>query len=113
MLYGRDLERDHLARLLEGARASQSGALVLRGEPGVGKTALLEQARTMAAGMHVLRSRGVESESELPFAGLHQLIRPALHLCDRLPAAQAAAMQGALGLAERGGDDRFLISVGA
>ena len=110
MLYGRDLERDHLARLLEGARASQSGALVLRGEPGVGKTALLEQARTMAAGMHVLRSRGVESESELPFAGLHQLIRPALHLCDRLPAAQAAAMEG-VGLAERGGDDRFLISV--
>ena len=111
MLYGRDREREQVAGLLDGARASHSGALVLRGEPGVGKTALLEEAGAMAVGMHVLRSRGVESESELPFAGLHQLVRPALHLCDRLPAAQAAAMQGALGLAQRPGDDRFLISV--
>src|SRR5262245_50296136 len=110
MLYGRDVERAQIGALLEDARASRSGALILRGEPGVGKTALLDDARERAADMRVLWARGVESESELPFAGLHQLVRPALDLLDRLPAPQASALRGALGLAERGGDDRFLIS---
>ena len=111
MLYGRDGERAHVAGILETARASGSHALVLRGEPGAGKTALLQEARDLAVGMHVLKARGVESESELPFAGLHQLLRPALHLRQRLPAAQAAALQSALGLADRAAGDRFLISV--
>jgi DNA-binding CsgD family transcriptional regulator len=110
VLYGRDAERALIGALLDAARASRSGTLVLRGEPGVGKTALLEDARERAADMHVLTARGVESESELPFAGLHQLTRPALHLIERLPGPQAGALQGALGLAERAGDDRFLIS---
>ena len=83
---------------------------MIRGEAGLGKTALLDDARERADGMHVLVARGVESESELPFAGLHQLTRPALHLLDRLPAPQAAALAGALGLAAGGGEDRFLIS---
>ena len=109
MLYGRDAERTLVGALLDAARASRSGALVLRGEPGVGKTALLEDVRDRAADMHVLAARGVESESELPFAGLHQLLRPALHLLERLPAPQSDALQGALGLAARAGD-RFLIS---
>ena len=110
MLYGRDAERALVGALLGAARESRSGALVVRGEPGVGKTALLEDVRDRATDMHVLAARGVESESELPFAGLHQLLRPALHLLDRLPGPQAGALEGALGLAERAGDDRFLIS---
>ena len=85
--------------------------MILRGDAGVGKTALLEEARASAADMHVLSARGVESEADLPFAALHQLIRPALGLLDRLPVAQATALAGALGLTERGRDDRFLVSV--
>jgi DNA-binding CsgD family transcriptional regulator/tetratricopeptide (TPR) repeat protein len=110
VLYGRDAERALIGALLDAARGSRSGTLVLRGEPGVGKTALLQDARERAADMHVLVARGVESESELPFAGLHQLTRPALPLLERLPGPQAAALRGALGVAERAGDDRFLIS---
>jgi hypothetical protein len=110
VLFGRDAERAVIGALLEAARSSRSAALVLRGEAGIGKTALLEDSRQRAADMHVLGARGVETESELPFAGLHQLIRPALDLLDDLPGPQAAALQGALGLADRAGDDRFLIS---
>jgi signal transduction histidine kinase len=111
VLIGRDAECAELSALLDAARASRSAALVLRGEPGAGKTALLEEARARASGMHVLSAKGVESEAELPFAGLHQLMRPALPLLDRLPGPQGAALRGALGLAERGGEDRFLIAV--
>jgi DNA-binding CsgD family transcriptional regulator len=111
MLYGRDAERAAIGKLLEGARGSESAALVLRGEAGIGKTALLDDTRERADDMHVLSARGVESETDLPFAGLHQLIHPGLHLLDSLPAPQAAALSGALGLSERRGDDRFLISV--
>jgi len=110
MLIGRDGERAVIAALLEAARASRSNALVVRGEPGMGKTALLEDAREQAADMRVLSARSVESESDLPFAGLHQLIRPALPLLEALPRPQADALRGALGLSERAGDDRFLIS---
>src|SRR5262245_38460899 len=111
MLVGRDAERERIGALLEAARASRSGVLVVRGEPGVGKTALLEDARERAVGMRVLAVRGVESEAELPFAGLHQLLRPALGQASQLPAPQASALRGALGLGERTGDDRFLVSL--
>ncbi len=111
MLCGRDAERAQIDALLEAARASRSGALVVRGEPGIGKTALLEDARGRAKDMHVLAARGIESESELPFAGLHQLLRPTLNRVEDLPGPQARALRGALGLAERAGDDQFLISV--
>jgi DNA-binding NarL/FixJ family response regulator len=110
MLYGREAERNRIGDLLAAARTSRSGALLVRGEAGAGKTALLEDARDRAADMHVLAVRGVESESELPFAGLDQLLRPALDLIDLLPSPQAAALRGALGLAESSGEDRFLIS---
>jgi DNA-binding CsgD family transcriptional regulator len=110
MLVGREPERARIGALIEAAHASRSGALVIRGEPGIGKTALLDDAREQSVGMHVLYARGIESESELPFAGVHQLLRPALHLVDVLPAPQALALKGALGLAEQRGDDRFLIS---
>jgi DNA-binding CsgD family transcriptional regulator len=109
MLYGRDVERAEIWTLLEGARESRSGTLVLRGEAGIGKTALLEDARERASDMHVLGAGGVESESELPFAGLHQLLRPALGLVDKLPPPQAAALSGALGFEEGTGQERFLV----
>jgi DNA-binding NarL/FixJ family response regulator len=111
MLLGRDAERARVGALLEAARASRSGALVIRGEPGIGKSALLEDAREQATDMQVLTARGVETESNLPFAGLHQLTRPALHLIGRLPLPQADGLRGALRLADTGRGDRFLISV--
>jgi DNA-binding CsgD family transcriptional regulator len=111
VLIGRDAERAAVAALLEAARASRSGALVIRGSAGVGKTALLQDAREAAEDMHVLGTRGVETESDLAFAGLHQLLRPALHLIDALPGPQADALRGAFGLGERSGADRFLIGV--
>jgi DNA-binding CsgD family transcriptional regulator len=111
MLLGRDAERARIGALLEAARASRSGALVVRGEPGIGKTALLEDAREQATDMRVLTARGVETESNLPFAGLHQLTRSSLHLIERLPSPQADGLRGALGLADTGRGDRFLISV--
>ncbi|PWU18516.1 MAG: LuxR family transcriptional regulator, partial [Candidatus Rokuibacteriota bacterium] len=109
MLYGRDAERARIGALLDAARSSQSGALVLRGEPGVGKSALLLDARERAADMHLLTARGVESESELPFAALHQLLRPALGQLSDLPPPQASALRGALGLEDGRSDQRFLV----
>ncbi|HKA26759.1 MAG TPA: AAA family ATPase [Gaiellaceae bacterium] len=112
MLYGRDAERAQIGALLEDARASRSGALILRGEPGVGKTALLDDTRERAADMHVLTAHGVESESELPFAGLHQLMRPAVGHIDRLPEPQAVALRVALGLEAGTAHERFLVFAG-
>jgi DNA-binding CsgD family transcriptional regulator/tetratricopeptide (TPR) repeat protein len=109
MLYGRDDERAAIGALLDGARISRSGAVVLRGEAGIGKSALLEDARAHARDMHVLAARGVESEAELPFAALHQLLRPALTHIDALPSPQATALRSALGLAEGAGRERFLV----
>ena len=85
MLYGREAERSLIGGLLDGARESRSGVLVLVGEPGLGKSALLEDARERATGMQVLSSRGVESEAQLPFAALHQLLRPVLPGVEELP----------------------------
>jgi DNA-binding CsgD family transcriptional regulator len=110
-LYGRDAERSRIAQLLNGARESRSGALVLRGEAGVGKSALLEDAREGTRGMRVLSSRGIESEAHLPFAAVHQLLRPVLCHLERLPEPQAGALRRALGLETGVGDDRFLVSL--
>src|SRR5918999_4544588 len=111
MLYGRDPERSRIGELLEGARASRSAVLVISGEPGVGKSALLEDARDQAGDMVVLGGAGVESEAQLPFAALHQLLRPVLSHVEDLPQPQAAALDGALGLAAGGGENRFLVSL--
>ena len=111
MLYGRDAERSLLGGLLDGARASRSAVLVIRGEPGAGKSALLDDARQAADGMTVLAARGIESEAQLPFAALHQLTRPALEHLGQLPDPQAGALRRALGLEEGEGDDRFLVSL--
>jgi predicted ATP-dependent serine protease len=77
MLYGRDVERARVVELLDGAQESRGGALVC-GEPGVGKSALLQDARERATEMVVLSAAGIESEAQLPFAALHQLVRPVL-----------------------------------
>jgi DNA-binding CsgD family transcriptional regulator len=111
VLVGRGAERAHIAALLEEARAGRSGVLVLRGEPGVGKSALLADALQHAEGMTVLSGRGVESEAQLPYAGLHQLVRPILDGLDHLPAPQARALRGALGLEAGARDEWFLVSL--
>jgi len=95
MLLGRNDERLALDDLLAQARAGRSGVLALVGEPGIGKTALLEHAGESAEGMRVLRARGIESEAVIPFAGLAELLRPALSALDRIPEPQAAALAGA------------------
>src|SRR5512133_1501938 len=112
MLIGRESERSAVDALLQSARDERSAALVLRGEPGIGKTALLEYAAERAHGMTVLRCVGIEGEHELPFAGMHQLVRPCLDLVERLPDPQAAALRGALGLSFDAVGDRFLVSAG-
>src|SRR6478752_1130267 len=109
MLLGRRDERLALDRLLARARRGESGVLALVGEPGIGKTALLDHAAQQAEDMRVLRARGVESEAEIPFAGLAELLRPALAALDRIPAPQASALAGALALAPARATDRFAI----
>jgi DNA-binding CsgD family transcriptional regulator len=115
MLHGRRAERAVIDRLLAAAGNLRSGALVLRGETGVGKSALLAYAADRAAAeppIRVLRGLGVESEAELAFAALHQIVRPVLDHIVRLPGPQAAALNGAFGLADADANDRFLIGVG-
>jgi hypothetical protein len=98
VLVGRDAERQRLGALLKAARAGRHEALVLVGEAGIGKSALLEYAVQQARGFVVLSTRGMESEAELPYAGLHDLCRPLLPLVDQLQPAQAVALRSALGL---------------
>src|SRR5919206_291692 len=113
LLVGREQERETIDSLLQDAREERSGVLVVRGEPGIGKTALLEYAREQAADMRVLRCVGIEAEHEMPFAGMHELLRPCLGLLDRLPPPQAAALESALGLSSDRVADPFLVSLGA
>jgi DNA-binding CsgD family transcriptional regulator/tetratricopeptide (TPR) repeat protein len=113
VLVGRGPECAAIDALLDDARRSQSGSLVLRGEPGVGKTALLSYAVEHAPDMFVLAATGTPSESSLPFAGLHQLLRPMLDHLDAIPDVQATALRGALGLAPTPAPDRFLIALAA
>ena len=119
MLRGREVQQADIDALLSGASEGTSGALVLRGEPGIGKTALLDYAAHLAQGtMPVLRAVGVESEAELPFAGLHQLTRPALEHLGALPEPQRLALSAALGLTAgpagpAAAGDRFLTGLGA
>jgi DNA-binding CsgD family transcriptional regulator len=112
MLHGRSAETARIDELLTAARDGRSGALVIRGEAGVGKTALLDYAAA-AAGMRVLHGTGIESEAELPFAALQLLLRPALGRLDVLPPPQAQALRGAFGLTGTPGADRFLIGLAA
>ena len=111
MLVGRTREIDALADVLAAVRDGLSGVLVLRGEVGTGKTALLDWAAGAASDMRVARVAGVESEMNLGFAGLHQLLAPFLDGLDRLPAPQRTALQSALGLAAGPSPDRFMVGL--
>ena len=101
-----------MAALIGQARASRGAALVLRGLPGVGKSALIDDAVSTAEGLLVLRTSGIESESPLAFAALQRLLRPVMVLVDRLPLPQAAALRAAFGEAE-GDGGRFLVFLAA
>ncbi|QFR02059.1 AAA family ATPase [Streptomyces phaeolivaceus] len=110
-LRGRRGECGALDQVVAGAGAGQSQVLVLRGEPGVGKTALVEYLVGRAAGCRVLRAAGVESEMELAFAGLHQLCVPMLGQLDRLPEPQRDALAIAFGLRAGSAPDRFMVGL--
>nr|WP_042187240.1 LuxR family transcriptional regulator [Kibdelosporangium sp. MJ126-NF4] len=113
-LVGRDVEQARVQRLLADARDERSGALGLRGAPGIGKSVLLDHAVSIAEaeGMQVVRGAGIESDSELAYGGLHQLLFPHLDRLDALPTPQATALRCAFGLAEGDEANRFLISAG-
>src|SRR5690606_26702526 len=113
VLLGRRAEREALEQTLAAAQAGQSGVLVVRGEAGIGKTALLEHARrtAMASGFRVESAAGVESETQFAFAGLHQLCAPLLDRAGALPAPQQAALGVAFGLRDGAAPDRFLVGL--
>jgi len=110
-LVGRRAECARLDQLLADARTGTSAAVVVRGEAGVGKSALLEYLLMHAAGCRVVRAAGAESEMELPFATLHQLCLPLLDELERLPGPQRDALGTALGVASGRAADRFLVGV--
>jgi hypothetical protein len=112
VLAGRGTERARLDQLLADAHRGQSVVLVLRGEPGIGKSALLDYAAERAEGYRLLRAIGVEWEMELPFAGLHQLCAGLLDGRQRLPAPQRDALETAFGLSSGAQPDRFLVGLG-
>jgi AAA ATPase domain len=115
VLVGRDLEQQRVRGLLERSAGGRGEVVVLRGDAGIGKTALLGFAATEAesAGMRVLYGAGIEAEAELAFAGLHQVLQPVLDRIPGLPRPQADALAGAFGLGPAAGADRFLIAIGA
>jgi DNA-binding CsgD family transcriptional regulator len=111
VLQDRRSECGTVDRLLEGLRVGRSGALVLRGEPGIGKSALLEYLTEQASGCRVARAAGVESEMEFAFAGLHQLCAPLLDRLERLPGPQRDALGVVFGLSGGEAPDRFLVAL--
>jgi hypothetical protein len=108
---GRTTERNHLDQLLDTVRAGESAALVVRGEAGIGKTALLDHCVRQASGFQIVRIAGMQSEMELPFAGLHQLCVPVLAQVERLPGPQQNAIRVAFGLDLGDAPDRFLVAL--
>jgi DNA-binding CsgD family transcriptional regulator len=110
-LLGRRGECEALGRLVANVRAGRSQVLVLRGEAGVGKSALVDYLVGSAAGCRIARAAGVESEMELPFAGLHQLCAPMMGHLDRLPVPQRDALSVAFGLNTGSAPDRFLVGL--
>ena len=111
MLVGRDLETAHLVGLLEQARHGSSTSLVVRGEPGVGKSALLEELVAGSGEALVLRTQGVEAEAPLAFAALHRLLLPVMGLREELPGPQARALRVAFGEEDGPSIEPFLTAV--
>ncbi|MCO8276224.1 AAA family ATPase [Actinoplanes sp. TRM 88003] len=112
-LVGRRAERDALERLLTAARGGRSGAVVVRGEAGIGKTALLDLARGLAtgSGFRVESATGVEAETQFAYAGLHQLCEPLLDRTAALPEPQRTALEVAFGRRSGAAPDRFLVGL--
>ena len=112
MLIGRRPACETVDSLLEGAQRGASDVVVVRGEPGIGKTTLLTYARDQADGMRVLSTAGVPAESALAFGGLLDLLRPLRDLLDDLPAPQREALAGAMALGPPANTDRFTVYAG-
>src|SRR3954447_9452359 len=112
MLIGRAAEMARVDALLSEVRSGGGSTLVIRGEAGSGKTALLTYAREQARELEVLQLTGSEFEADLPYGALHALLRPALELVERIPAAQGRALRAALGLDAPQHADRLTISAG-
>jgi DNA-binding NarL/FixJ family response regulator len=111
---GRGAERAAVERLVAEAKAGSSGAVVVRGHAGVGKSTLLRHAVDVAGGeMTILRALGIESEAEFAYAGLHQVLRPVLGRLDHLPPPQASALRAAFALSTETVDDPFRVFVAA
>jgi predicted ATPase len=110
-LIGRSSEVGVLAGLVTTVRAGHSSVLVVRGEPGVGKTALLDELAGRAQGCRVARTAGVQSEVEFAFAGLHQLLVPMLDRVERLPAPQRDALRTVFGITAGPAPERFLVAL--
>ncbi|WP_346137260.1 ATP-binding protein, partial [Lentzea roselyniae] len=109
ILRGRRSECEALDRLLMDTRSGRSQVLVLRGEAGIGKSALVEYLVERAEGCRIARARGVESEMEPAFAGLHQLCTPLMGRLGHLPEPQREALKVAFGLSTGSAPDRFLV----
>jgi DNA-binding CsgD family transcriptional regulator len=112
-LAGRRDELSVLGDLIDAVREGESRVLVVRGEPGVGKTTLLDHVAARESGCQVARAAGAESETELAFAGLHQLCAPMLGLAERLPLPQQDALRTAFGLVAGPPPDRFIVGLAA
>ena len=111
MLHGRDAERARLAAALESAHEGRATCLLIRGGAGVGKSALLEDTAARASGARVLRTVGLQSETALPFAALHRLLRPVLDVVSILPAPQERALRVAFGERDDSQLDPFLVAL--
>ena len=109
MLLGREPERQEIDRILAEARSGGSATLALVGEAGIGKTVLLDYAAERADDMRLLRARGIESEAQIPFASLLELLRPALVMLDQIPEPQAIALESALALRPGAAQERFAV----
>src|SRR5579875_2839520 len=110
-LYGRDAACETLAGVVSAARHGHGAVLVLRGEPGMGKTALLDHTAGRAGDLRVIRATAAATETGLPYAGLHQLCGPLLSLLGRVAGPQRAALETVFGL-RAGAGDRFLVNLG-
>jgi len=111
MLLGRQHECDVLDRMLGAARRRHGGGIVVLGEPGIGKTALIDYAIEAAEGFQVLRTIGIQAERELPFAALHQVTAPCLSSLEHLPEPQRDALRVAFGLDAGVAPDRLLVGL--